>query len=92
MTSTSWLYRDRKAVPHGPSFVPYAHRDAVIFQHALVIAGRVAGTWRMTRDSGGRVIHAYSLRPLTRPERRALPDAVERYARFLGESLRLSAT
>jgi hypothetical protein len=62
----------------------------VTFQHALVIAGYVAGTWRMTRDSQGVQIHATPLRPLSAPERRAVAQAAHRYERFLGVPVELS--
>ncbi len=51
-------YRDRDAVSHGPSFVPSGGGKPVVFQHAIVSAGQVAGTWRTATDSGGRRIHA----------------------------------
>jgi hypothetical protein len=82
-------YRDRHPVPYGPPGISAGRKLPVVFQHALVIAGQVAGTWRTSRNSGRGVIDAYSLRPLTRREQRALSPAVERYARFLGESVRL---
>ncbi len=81
-------YRDREAVSHGPSFVPSGGGSPVVFQHAIVVAGQVTGTWRTSRDARGVLIHAYWLRPLKRHEQRALPAAIERYARFLGETVR----
>ena len=49
-TSTLVAYRDRDAVPHGPSVVESRSRGPVRFQHALVIGGQVAGTWRTVRN------------------------------------------
>ena len=43
-------YRDREAVPHGPTTVASGPRASVTFQHALAIAGQVAGTWRRQRS------------------------------------------
>ena len=84
-------YRDRHAVPHGPSGIAAAPRAlAVTFQHALVIAGQVAGTWRTGRSSSAVLIDAYPLRRLTRSERRELTDAVQRYSRFRGLTVELS--
>ncbi len=37
-------YRDREAVPHGPSVIASLSGKSVNFQHALVIDGQVAGT------------------------------------------------
>ena len=82
-------YRDRDAVPHGPSTVASGPRASVTFQHALAIAGQVAGTWRRqrreetARRASGCRIDAYPMRRLTNAERRAVTNAAERYARFL---------
>lgn len=83
-------YRDREAVPHGSSVIPSASRGTVQFLHALVIAGRIAGTWRPARAPREVRIQATTLRPLTRLERRALAEQVSRYARFLALPAALS--
>jgi hypothetical protein len=75
-------YRDRDAVPHGPRSVD-SPGASVIFQHAVVIGGQVAGTWRVTRRMRGLTVHAALLRPLTPRDRRSLGEAVERYERFV---------
>ncbi len=80
-------YRDRAAVPHGPGHVSSA-AQTVTFQHALVIDGRVAGTWRTGRHRSD--VAVTMLRPLSRAERRALGAAAERYGRFLGSPVSLS--
>jgi winged helix DNA-binding protein len=77
-------YRDRQAVPHGPSKIASSSTDSVTFQHAFVIAGHVAGTWRLTRSAKGIVIRAEALRRLNSAERSALTAAVQRFERFLG--------
>jgi hypothetical protein len=77
-------YRDRKAVPHGPSIIASSSTESVTFQHALVIAGQVAGTWRITRLVTGVAIRGVPLRRLTSTEHRALTAAVQRYEDFLG--------
>ena len=64
-------YRDRIAVPHAAS--PPASR--VTFQHALVIDGQVAGTWRTARNGDGLAMTITPLRTLTVRERRAARDA-----------------
>jgi DNA glycosylase AlkZ-like len=86
-------YRDRQAVPHGPTVVPARSRGGVTFQHALVIAGQVAGTGRMTRTAARVSLDVILLRKLKRIERTQLGLAAERYSRFLGMpvSLKVSA-
>jgi hypothetical protein len=76
-------YRDRVAVPHGPSSVTTASGGFVTFQHTVIVDGHVAGTWRQTRGPRGVTVDVTLLRPAKRGERRALEEAAERYARFL---------
>ena len=83
-------YRDRKAVPHGPSTIASSSTASVTFQHALVIAGQVAGTWRLARSATGVAIRGVPLRRLTSTERRALTAAVQRYEDFLGLAVTLT--
>ncbi len=83
-------YRDREAVPHGPTVVKSRARESVTFQHALVIAGQVAGTWRMPKTSDGVAIDVFPLRRLTKPERGQVNAAGERYSRFVGAPVTVS--
>jgi hypothetical protein len=76
-------YRDHQAVPR-PAYVLGG------FQHALVIAGQVAGTWRTAPDAEKHGVHVTTLRRLTAAERRGLTQAAARYGRFLGVPLSLS--
>jgi hypothetical protein len=78
-------YRDHRVVPR-PA---YALGN---FQHALVIGGQVAGTWRTTLNAKGVAVSAQTLRRLTPVERRALTQAVRRYRHFLGVPVSLSVT
>jgi hypothetical protein len=83
-------YRDRVAVPHGPSTVP-SGRTAVTFQHAIVISGQVAGTWRhASRTPQAVVLSGALLRPITKRERGALDEAARRYAHFVGRPVTLT--
>jgi hypothetical protein len=76
-------YRDREAVPHGPSTFRTRARQPVTFQHALVVGGQVAGTWRVHNHSDGVKLDVAVLRRLSAAERQGLADAVTRYGRFL---------
>jgi hypothetical protein len=76
-------YRDRKAVPHGPAKIAFASNGWVTFQHALVIGGHIAGTWRVTRSARDLQVRVTPLRRLNPTERRAVSAAVERYEDFL---------
>ena len=76
-------YRDREAVPHGPPVIKSPSGERVTFQHALVIAGQVAGTWRTVRKASELIVEITPVRRLTRPERRALDETAAHYGRFL---------
>jgi len=75
-------YRDRHAVPHGPSLVP-AGVNRVTFRHSLVVGGQIAGTWRTKRQAKTVVVDGCLLRRLTAREQRGLLEAVHHYERFL---------
>jgi len=77
-------YRDREAVPHGPSTLDAGSRGSVTFLHALVIDGQIAGTWRTARRDTRCAIDVIPTRRLTEQERRAIAVAAARYERFLG--------
>ncbi len=83
-------YRDRDAVPHGPTALASKSAGSVTFRHALVVAGQVAGTWRTTRQAGAVSMHAVPLRPFSRAVRRALTEAVLRYEQFLSVGVELT--
>lgn len=82
-------YRDRDAVPHGLSTVGGPRRFTT-FQHAFVIDGQVAGTWRPERSAAGIVVAAKPQRRLTRRDRDALAEAGRRYGRFVGAPVTIS--
>jgi hypothetical protein len=76
-------YRDRVLVPHGPPKIASRPGHTVTFQHALVIDGLVAGTWRMSRGMRALTIAVTPLRRLTAAEQRGVVAAAQRYERFL---------
>jgi hypothetical protein len=76
-------YRDRVAVPHGPPVPASRAREAIIFQHAIVIDGQVVGTWRTKRGPDQMRVDVIPLRRLTGAERSALAGTIGRYSRFL---------
>ena len=83
-------YRDRDAVPHETPTISSGSDSTSWFQHALVIAGQVAGTWKTVRNAGELTAHVIPLRRLTGPERRALTETAARYGRFLEAPVSLS--
>jgi hypothetical protein len=81
-------YRDRTLVPHGPSR-PGADAT-VIFQHALIIDGHVAGTWKVRRRDDAIAVDVTAMRRLRRAERDAVRAAEKRYGRFVGAGVEVS--
>jgi len=84
-------YRDREAVPHPRVAAVSPTREPVIFQHAVVIGGQIAGTWRTARRGDGHAVRVVPLRPLTRADHRSIVEAVRRYERFMQVPVALTA-
>ena len=75
-------YRDGRAESHGPSMEASKKGGYGTFQHALVIGGKVAGTWRASPgQTDVQVITPRSLR-LGVGEKRNLERALARYRQF----------
>ncbi len=83
-------YRDRDAVPQATTRIASPSGGLVTFQHALVIDGKVAGTWRTARSKSTLAINVIPLRRLTVAERRGITETAGRYERFLGFPVSLS--
>jgi hypothetical protein len=75
-------YRDRGAIPQGALKITSAFGRPVSFQHAVVVDGSVAGTWRIVRTPRSIAMRATMIRRITARERRAIADAAKRYERF----------
>ena len=75
-------YRDRVVVPHTQSQITKVPGWNVTFQHAVVINGQVAGTWRIPRVNDSIEIDATLVRGLAARERQGVIDAAKRYGRF----------
>ena len=82
-------YRDRLVVPHSSGTVG-AGPTTVTFRHALVISGRVAGTWNTGAHATRVTVTVTPVRPLTRGEQRGVQAAASRYGRFLGREILLT--
>jgi len=76
-------YKDRSAVldpAHGRGLIS----SNGIFYPAIVLDGRVAGTWKRIFKKESVVITLSPFAPLKKKERQALAEAAERYGAFLG--------
>jgi hypothetical protein len=75
-------YRDRVAVPH--SYTAFKTSDkAIVFQHAVIIDGQIAGTWRTNRSPSAGPATPTRTRRLTAAERSSVADAVRRQHAFV---------
>ncbi len=82
-------YQDRSASLDSPTYHRAAPLGGVLPQ-AILLDGRVVGTWKRTIKKTSVVIFPDPFEPLGAAERRALAGAAESYARFLGLSAVLS--
>ena len=76
------LFRDPAAQPPADAFLR--------FPHQLAIDGIVRGAWRRTLTNRGIIITVRPFRPLARPEKRSLDEAVERYGTFANTTATLA--
>lgn len=75
-------YKDRSAV-HDPAHGVLMSSNG-IFYPAIVLDGRVAGTWKRVFQKGSVVITLSPFAPLKKKERQAIAEATRRYGAFLG--------
>jgi len=75
-------YRDRVVVPHTQTQITKVSGWNVTFQHAVVINGQVAGTWRIPPADESIALDVTLGRRLSTRAKRAVIDAAKRYGRF----------
>ena len=75
-------YRDRVAVPHIQAQITKVPGWNVTFQHAVVINGQVAGTWKVPLVAESIAIDATLVRGLSARAKQGVIDAAKRYGRF----------
>jgi hypothetical protein len=84
-------YRDRVAVPHGSAALrSFRAGEPFVFRHPLLIAGQVAGTWKVTPRPKALSVDVVPSRRLTVRERRELAAAARRYEDFMGTPISVS--
>jgi hypothetical protein len=83
-------YRDRAAVPH--AWMRPSTKNKMIFQHAIVADGQVAGTWRSSQSRGEVVVEIAPLKRFSRSDQQNLSKKAGEYGRFLGRPISLIST
>jgi Winged helix DNA-binding domain len=69
---------------HHAAVFDTARINQLVFNHIVVIDGRVTGTWRRTLEKDSVIIESSFFAPLTKAEARAVAAAAARYGRFIG--------
>ncbi len=77
-------YTDRSAALDMAPAEKLDARGNLLFNHTMVIDGRVRGTWKRTLKKDAVIVDALPFAPLDAAEARALEDAAGRYGRFIG--------
>jgi hypothetical protein len=77
-------YTDRRAVLDAAPAEKLDARGNLLFNHTIVIDGRVVGTWKRTLKKGAVTVDARLFTPLDAAEARAVEDAARRYGQFIG--------
>jgi hypothetical protein len=74
-------YRDRSAI------FDSEHASQLVFNHLILIDGRLVGTWKRTLKKDSVVLDTNTFERLTKPESRAVAVAARQYGEFLGLSV-----
>jgi hypothetical protein len=82
-------YRDRGAVLDAQWSGRVVPGGNGVFQPAIVDGGRVVGTWRRARKSGGTAVTPTAFEPVSAGTTRRLERAFAGYGKFLGEPVRM---
>jgi hypothetical protein len=83
-------YTDRSAVFDGSNREKLDSRANILFNHTIVMDGRVMGTWKRTLKKDGVLLDANVFAALGVSEKQALEGAVKRYGEFLGRVANIS--
>ncbi len=76
-------YTDRSAIFDGSHADKLDDRHNPLFQHTIVIHGRIAGTWKRALKKDAVVVELKPFAPLTKDEKDAVAAAARKYGEFL---------
>ena len=76
-------YTDRSAIFDSSHSNKLDSRGNPLFQHTIVVKGRIAGTWKRILKKDALVIETNLFTPLTKAEDRSVALAIQRYGEFL---------
>jgi hypothetical protein len=84
-------YTDRSAIFDAEHMHKLDARGNVLFQHTIVLDGRVVGTWKRTLKKEAVILTPSLFTPLNEAETRALAASAERYGAFLDRSVDMAS-
>ncbi len=82
-------YTDRSAIFDASHIQKLDARGNVLFNHTIVLEGRVVGTWKRTLKKDAVILTPTLFTPLNKAESRAFAASAHRYGEFLGLSVNL---
>lgn len=77
-------YKDRSAFLDDSSAKGIDSRGNIIFNHSIIIGGKIVGGWRRTLHRNSVMLSWKAFKPLSFEEKRIVKKAAERYGEFLG--------
>ncbi len=77
-------YKDRRAAFDAGDTKMENPRDSIVFNHTILIDGRVVGTWKRSFSKGQVLLEVRPFASFSAAEEEALAEAVRRYGEFHG--------
>jgi len=84
-------YKDRSAILNTVEANKLDPRGNVLFSHTMLINGKIAGIWKRTFKKSAAVISIHPITTLNHEQMDAFILAVQRFSRFLGMPIEISA-
>jgi hypothetical protein len=85
-------YADRRAICDPAYAKAVDSRSNVLFNHTIVLDGKIAGTWKRSLAKAGVTIEAKPFTSVNTAQTRKIAAAGERYGAFLGLEAHLSSS
>jgi hypothetical protein len=83
-------YKDREAYLDAAQAKGLDARGNIIFNHSIVIGGKIVGGWRRTFQKGSAALTWQSFTKLTDNEKQIFTKAANRFGQFLGKPVLIS--
>jgi hypothetical protein len=84
-------YTDRSAVFDASHTIKLDSRGNILFNHTIVLDGRVVGNWKRTMKKDTVILTPSLFTPLNEAETRAFTTSANHYGTFLGLTLNVTS-